>query len=115
MNIPFLVFPKVIKTIDVSLWGNIHEKHEYDVINEAAPPGDEYSALHYYDKGAGKNVMKWLSAEISDEVKNISLTDEIGNMTKSIAIKQKDNIQLNIIPRFSMFGGHKNFWNIQYD
>lgn len=45
MNTPFLTFPKVTKTIDVSLWGNIHEKHEIDAINEGAFPEDEYTGL----------------------------------------------------------------------
>ena len=106
MNSPFSVFTKYAKTLSVSLWGNIHENNVLTIKNEGASLDGEYSNVDFNpsDYKTGKNVIRWISAELPGELSGLSISDEIGNVTKAQAKKRDDKIMLNIIPRFPIFG-----------
>lgn len=107
-----MIFPTVQKKIDLSFWGNIHESTELHAVNEGAELDEEFSNIHYFENESGKNALKWIAAELSDDIRNLSITDEVGNVTKPIATKESDHIKLHLIPRYTLYGKWKSFWNI---
>lgn len=99
----------------MSLWGNIHEENKIDVQNDGAELDEEFSNVLFFEKDSGKNSIRYISGSLSDEIFNLSITDEVGNLTRAVAEKKEENIDLHIVPRFALYGKWKSFWDIQFD
>lgn len=116
MNKPFDVFERAERFVEVSLWGNIREVNNLYLKNEAAALDGEYSTIDYSPQNlqSGKNSLRWLTAKLNGGIHGLSIMDEVGNVTRPMARRVKDDIELILVPRFSLFGGWKSSFFIEF-
>lgn len=117
MNNAFDIFTSYKRDLDISLWGNIKETNKIDITNKGAELDGEFSNIDFIptDPQTGKNSLRWMTTQLPGELSGLSITDEIGNVTKPIAHKRDNSIVLNLIPRFPLFGKWKSSWFISYN
>lgn len=117
MNKPFDIFLNTEREIYLSMWGNVYENNKFYAMNQAAEIDGEYSNVDFFagDFNTGKNSLRWISTNLPGELWGLSITDEVGNVTKPHAAKAGDSIKLNLIPRFALFGGWKSNWFVSYN
>lgn len=117
LNKPFDIFSRVERFIEVSLWGNIRETNNLYLINECADLDGEYSTIDFNpgNFNSGKNALRWLQTRLDGAVHGLSIRDEVGNVTNPVAKRVGDQIDLILIPRFSLFGGWKSNFFIEFN
>lgn len=117
MDHPISSITKYKKTINVSLWGNIHESNQFELINDGVKLSGEFSNvdMKFNDPNQMKHIIKFLRTNLPAELSGLSISDEIGNVTKPKAFHKEDNIELILIPRFPLFGGWKSNFNIEFN
>jgi len=54
-NTPFVIFTEIVKTIEVSHWGNIYVEESYKLENQGAEFKGEYSRVDFspHDRNTG--------------------------------------------------------------
>jgi len=116
-NTPFVIFTEVIKTIEVSHWGNINVQESYKLANEGAEFKGEYSRVDFspHDRNTGKNALRGLSARYPVHAWGMHYRDEVGNVSTSRAWRDGQHVNLQITPRFAIFGGWSSNWVISYN
>jgi len=116
-NTPFTVFKKVVKTIEVSHWGNIHIEESYQLANEGAEFKGEYSRIDFNPSSGhtGKNSLKQLYAHYPHDAWGMDYRDEVGNISTSRAVRESDHVGIQITPRYPIFGGWRANWEISYN
>ena len=117
MNKPFDLFLRTERTVSLSMWGNVKEENRFFAMNQGATLDGEYSNIDFHagDFATGKNALRWITTRLPADIWGLSIFDEVGNITKPVAYKEKGSIKLNLIPRFSLFGGWKANWFINYN
>lgn len=117
LNKPFDIFSKVERFVEVSLWGNILETNNLYLTNESAELDGEYSTIDFNPANfnTGKNALRWLQTRLDGAVHGLSIRDEVGNVTNPVAKRVGDQIDLILIPRFSLFGGWKSNFFIEFN
>lgn len=118
-NTPFVVFKKVVISIEVSHWGNIVIDGSYKIANEGALLTGEYGRVDYsqYKQNSGKSALKSLNADLPYNSWGVYYTDEIGNISTSNAWRDHSNkeVKIELRPRFAIFGGWKSNWHLGYN
>uniref|UniRef100_A0A8D8WKG3 Dolichyl-diphosphooligosaccharide--protein glycosyltransferase subunit 1 n=2 Tax=Cacopsylla melanoneura TaxID=428564 RepID=A0A8D8WKG3_9HEMI len=107
-NAPFLVVTKLVRQVEVSHWGNIAVEESISLKHEGAKLKGPFSRYDYQrDSAHGiKSFKTILPAAASDAY----YRDEIGNISTSNIRDVADFIELDLRPRFPLFGG----WRTQY-
>ena len=115
-NKPLTVFNYAIKTFQVSHWGNIAVKEEYQIENIGAKLIGEFGRIDY-DEGltGGKNALKSIRATLPLRSWGLWYRDEIGNVSTSNARRELNNVDLLLTPRFPILGGWKSNFDIGYN
>jgi oligosaccharyltransferase complex subunit alpha (ribophorin I) len=116
-NTPFVVFKEVTKVIEVSHWGNINIQEFYKLANEGAAFKGEYSKVDFsiHNRNSGKNALRALPAKYPVHAWGMHYRDEVGNISTSRAWRDSSNVNLQIQPRFAIFGGWSHNWEISYN
>lgn len=116
-NEPLRVMNYAIKTFQVSHWGNIAVKEEYQLENIGAKLIGEFGRVDYDDYGSrgGKNALKSISATLPLRSWGLWYRDEIGNISTSNAKREWNNVALTLFPRFPILGGWKSNYDIGYN
>jgi len=73
---------------------------------------DEYNFL---TNSIGKNALRGLSARYPVHAWGMHYRDEVGNISTSRAWRDSSNVNLQITPRFVIFGGWSSNWVISYN
>ncbi|KAI5742418.1 hypothetical protein M8J77_007082 [Diaphorina citri] len=107
-NSPFLVVTRLVRQIEVSHWGNIAVEEHIHLKHDGAKLKGTFSRYDYQrDSAHGiKSFKTILPAAASDAY----YRDEIGNISTSNIRDVADFIELDLRPRFPLFGG----WRTQY-
>ena len=115
-NKPLTVFNYAIKTFQVSHWGNIAVKEEYQIENIGAKLIGEFGRIDY-DEGmtGGKNALKSIRATLPLRSWGLWYRDEIGNVSTSNARRELNSVDLLLTPRFPILGGWKSNFDIGYN
>jgi len=89
---------KLIKTIEVSHWGNIYISEWYELTNEGATFSGEFSRVDYnnWRSDTGKNALRNIRAKLPVHAWGVHYRDEIGNVSTSRASRQSDHVLLEI-------------------
>lgn len=114
----FETLTKAVKIVEISMWGNLKFDYDFRILNEAAVLDGELSNIDYqpHMTNSGKNSMKQNRLFLPRDIWRLSLTDEVGNLTRAIAnYRNEQEIDLVIIPRFSLFGGWRSTYWITYN
>lgn len=109
-------FNTVEKSFEISHWGNIAIEEKYFLENVGAKLEGEFGRVDYDDHGlkGGKNALRSLEELLPLRANNLWFRDDIGNVSTSTAVREWDNVKLEIEPRFPLLGGWKTTFMVGY-
>ena len=115
-NFSLVVFNYVEKFHEVSHWGNIAVEEKYQIENIGAKLDGEFGRIDFDEDGVkgGKNALRALFTKLPLRANNLWYRDEIGNVSSSRAMRDWDDVKLDIEPRFPLLGGWKNNYMTGY-
>ncbi|KAJ1397719.1 Ribophorin I [Sesbania bispinosa] len=115
-NQPFAVAKELVREIEISHWGNVQITEHYNLIHAGAQSKGEFSRLDYqarpYVRGA--SAFRRLVAKLPPRAHSVYYRDEIGNISTSSLWGDLKKTELEIEPRYPMFGGWKTAFTIGY-
>jgi oligosaccharyltransferase complex subunit alpha (ribophorin I) len=117
-NKPFAKFSSVIREIEVSHWGNINVEEIFELKHAGAALKGGFSRLDYSAQKPAQSSPSFrrLKSYLPILATNIYYRDQIGNIsTSDIIVNEKySELELEIQPRFPLFGGWQTQFYIGY-
>jgi len=108
-NSPFLAVVDMKRIIEVSHWGNIAVEESFHLRHLGAELKGSFSRYDYQRTPAPTSI-KSFKAVLPAAASDVYYRDEIGNISTSNMLVQHDSVELELKPRFPLFGG----WQTQY-
>lgn len=114
-NTPFLTVTQMTRVIELSHWGNIAVEETYDLVHSGAILKGSFSRYDYQRNQDGINSVKAFKTLLPASAKDVYYRDEIGNISTSHLHETEDGVELELRPRFPLFGGWKTNYYIGYN
>lgn len=114
-NSPFLTVTEMTRVIEVSHWGNIAIEETYDVVHSGALLKGAFSRYDYQRNQDGISSVKSFKTILPASAKDVYYRDEIGNISTSHLRETDEGVELELRPRFPLFGGWKTHYYIGYN
>ena len=120
-NNPFLSVNNLVRTIEVSHWGNIAVEETIDLYHAGAKLKGPFSRFDYMRKQGGSSSVKSFKTLLPSAAADVYYRDEIGNIsTSNLRLPGKKNrdtdpVELELRPRFPLFGGWKTHYTVGYN
>ncbi|KAL6996000.1 Dolichyl-diphosphooligosaccharide--protein glycosyltransferase subunit 1A [Sarracenia purpurea var. burkii] len=115
-NQPFAVAQELVREIEISHWGNVQVTEHYNLIHGGSQIMGEFSRLDYQARPhiRGASAFRYLVAKLPPRAHSIYYRDEIGNISTSHLWGDSKKTQLEIEPRYPLFGGWRTSFTIGY-
>ncbi|XP_033102895.1 dolichyl-diphosphooligosaccharide--protein glycosyltransferase subunit 1-like [Anneissia japonica] len=113
-NNAFLTITSMTRVVEVSHWGNIAVEETFDIRHVGAKLKGSFSRYDYQRSQEGASVKSYktiLPASATD----VYYRDEIGNISTSHLVEHDEYIELELRPRFPLFGGWKTHYYMGYN
>ncbi|ALC39207.1 CG33303 [Drosophila busckii] len=108
---PFLTVNSLDRTIEVSHWGNIAVKESIQITHSGAKLKGSFSRYDFQKDGrSGQSAVKSYKTYLPASAFCVYYRDTNGNISTSNMNLQQDYVDLDLRPRFPLFGG----WKTQY-
>lgn len=115
-NSPFLTVTNMVRTIEVSHWGNIAVEEHIDILHTGAKLKGSFSRFDYQrEPNSGINSIKNFKTILPAAARDVYYRDDIGNISTSNMYVRHDSVELTLRPRFPLFGGWKTRYVIGYN
>ncbi|XP_047488055.1 dolichyl-diphosphooligosaccharide--protein glycosyltransferase subunit 1-like [Penaeus chinensis] len=114
-NSPFLTVTNLERVIELSHWGNIAVEETIDVLHTGAKLKGSFSRYDFQREHNTYSSVKSFKTIIPASAKDVYYRDEIGNISTSHMRIQDDAVELDLRPRFPLFGGWKTHYKIGYN
>ncbi|KAL0132295.1 hypothetical protein PUN28_000228 [Cardiocondyla obscurior] len=115
-NNKFLTVTRVERIIEISHWGNIAVEEHIDLLHTGALLKGPFSRYEYArESKSGQASIQSFDTILPAAASDIYYRDEIGNISTSHTRIKKDSVELNLRPRFPLFGGWKTRYTIGYN
>lgn len=115
-NNKFLTVTRLERTIEISHWGNIAVEEHIDLLHTGAFLKGAFSRYDYArESKSGQASIQSFDTILPAAASDIYYRDEIGNISTSHTRVKKDSVELNLRPRFPLFGGWKTRYTIGYN
>ncbi|XP_076607622.1 dolichyl-diphosphooligosaccharide--protein glycosyltransferase subunit 1 [Chaetodon auriga] len=115
-NTPFLTISSITRTIEVSHWGNIAVEETIDLRHTGAVLKGPFSRYDYQRQSdSGISSVKSFKTILPASAQDVYYRDEIGNISTSHLQVLDDSVEVEIRPRFPLFGGWKTHYIIGYN
>ncbi|XP_049805250.1 dolichyl-diphosphooligosaccharide--protein glycosyltransferase subunit 1 [Schistocerca nitens] len=115
-NAPFLTVTNLLRTIEVSHWGNIAVEETIDLLHTGATLKGPFSRYEYQREAqSGLSSVKSFKTILPAAATDAYYRDEIGNISTSHMKVLSDSVELDLRPRFPLFGGWKTHYTIGYN
>ncbi|XP_068576453.1 dolichyl-diphosphooligosaccharide--protein glycosyltransferase subunit 1 [Cebidichthys violaceus] len=115
-NSPFLTISSIIRTIEVSHWGNIAVEETIDLRHTGAILKGPFSRYDYQRQSdSGISSVKSFKTILPASAQDVYYRDEIGNISTSHLQVLEDSVEVEVRPRFPLFGGWKTHYMIGYN
>ncbi|XP_040890698.1 dolichyl-diphosphooligosaccharide--protein glycosyltransferase subunit 1 [Toxotes jaculatrix] len=115
-NTPFLTISSITRTIEVSHWGNIAVEETIDLRHTGAILKGPFSRYDYQRQSdSGISSVKSFKTILPASAQDVYYRDEIGNISTSHLQVLDDSVEVEIRPRFPLFGGWKTHYIIGYN
>jgi oligosaccharyltransferase complex subunit alpha (ribophorin I) len=114
-NRPFLTVTQLTRTIELSHWGNIAVEEVVDMYHSGAKLKGPFSRFEYQRNQGGASSIKSFKTVLPASARDVYYRDEIGNISTSNLREMPDSVELDIRPRFPLFGGWKTHYTIGYN
>lgn len=113
---PFLTVTRLRRTIEVSHWGNIAVEEAIDILHTGAELKGSFSRYDFQkDSRVGQSSVKSYKTLIPASAVGVYYRDTNGNISTSSMKILKDSIELDLRPRFPLFGGWKTHYTLGYN
>ncbi|XP_068663490.1 dolichyl-diphosphooligosaccharide--protein glycosyltransferase subunit 1B-like [Aristolochia californica] len=115
-NHPFAVIEELVREVEVSHWGSLQITELYQLFHAGARHGGGFSRVEYQSRQStsGVSSFKHLLAILPPRVESVYYRDEIGNISSSHLRTDAQKSQLEIEPRYPLFGGWRATFTIGY-
>ncbi|KAI4346327.1 hypothetical protein L6164_007234 [Bauhinia variegata] len=115
-NHPFAVVEELEREVEISHWGSLQVTERYRLSHGGARHKGVFSRVEYQTRpgAAGASSFKHLLARLPPRVHSVYYRDEIGNISSSHLRSDFLKSELEIEPRFPLFGGWKATFVIGY-
>ncbi|CAJ1976751.1 unnamed protein product [Sphenostylis stenocarpa] len=115
-NNPFAVVEELEREIEISHWGSIQVTERYSLVHAGAQHKGVFSRVEYQTRpgGTGVSSFKNLLAKLPPRVHSVYYRDGIGNISTSHLRTDSRKSELEIEPRYPLFGGWKATFVIGY-
>ncbi|XP_028853667.1 LOW QUALITY PROTEIN: dolichyl-diphosphooligosaccharide--protein glycosyltransferase subunit 1-like [Denticeps clupeoides] len=115
-NTPFLTISSITRTIEVSHWGNIAVEETIDLRHTGADLKGPFSRYDYQRQSdSGISSIKSFKTILPASAQDVYYRDEIGNISTSHLQVLEDSVEVEVRPRFPLFGGWKTHYLIGYN
>lgn len=114
-NSPFLTVTKLKRTIEISHWGNIAVEEVLDIMHTGAKLKGSFSRYDYQRSQDGLSSIKSFKTVLPSSARDVYYRDEIGNISTSSMRSLVDSVEVELRPRFPLFGGWKTHYFIGYN
>lgn len=114
-NSPFLVVTELDRLLEVSHWGNIAVEETVDVRHNGALLKGPFSRYDYQRNQDGVSSIKAFKTSLPASARDVYYRDEIGNISTSNLRELDDSVEVELRPRFPLFGGWKTHYVLGYN
>lgn len=114
-NSPMLVVSNLLRVIEVSMWGNIAVEETVDVRHNGAQLKGSFSRYEFQRENSGISGVKNFKTLLPAAAKDVYYRDDIGNISTSHMKVMDDAVELDLRPRFPLFGGWKTHYFVGYN
>jgi len=114
-NSPMLVVSRLERVIEVSMWGNIAIEETIDVAHKGAALKGSFSRYEFQRENSGVSSVKNFKTLLPAAAKDVYYRDDIGNISTSHMKVMDDAVELDLRPRFPLFGGWKTHYVTGYN
>jgi oligosaccharyltransferase complex subunit alpha (ribophorin I) len=115
-NGPFLTVEALDRLIEISHWGNIAVEEHVHVKHTGATLKGSYSRFDYQRiPNSGISSVKSFKTLLPAAAADVYYRDEIGNISTSNLRVDEDYVELELRPRFPLFGGWQTRYYIGYN
>eukprot|EP00271_Cylindrocystis_brebissonii_P021186 TRINITY_DN7440_c0_g1_i1.p1 TRINITY_DN7440_c0_g1~~TRINITY_DN7440_c0_g1_i1.p1 ORF type:complete len:638 (+),score=127.24 TRINITY_DN7440_c0_g1_i1:50-1915(+) len=106
------VVEKMVREIEISHWGNVYVTEDYLVKHVGAKQKKGFSRIDYQTNpgGSGVNALRGLVAILPPRAHSVYFRDEIGNVSTSNLKSDLQRTELELAPRYPLFGG----WSVAF-
>lgn len=113
---PFLTVTKLERVIEVSHWGNIAVEETIDIVHSGAALKGSFSRYDYQkDSRSNQACVKSYKTLLPAAATGVYYRDTNGNISTSAMRVLKDSVELDLRPRFPLFGGWKTHYTLGYN
>lgn len=115
-NTPFIAVTHLLRTIELSPWTqSISIVNQVKVLHVGAKLSGSFSRIDYQrDHSNGLSAVRNLAAELPKTAFDIFFRDGIGNISTSDVRHTTTKTQVNVKPRFPLFGGWATDFSLGY-
>jgi oligosaccharyltransferase complex subunit alpha (ribophorin I) len=115
-NTPFISVTHLLRTVELSPWTqSISVVNQVKVAHVGAKLSGPFSRIDYQrDPSNGMSAVRNLAAELPKTASNIFFRDGIGNISTSNVRYTSGKTQVNVKPRFPLFGGWATDFSLGY-
>ncbi|KAK9168796.1 hypothetical protein Syun_000936 [Stephania yunnanensis] len=115
-NHPFAVVEELLREVEISHWGSIQITEHYKLVHAGARHRGVFSRVEYQSRPSisGVSSFKHLLARLPPRVHSVYYRDGIGNISSSHLRIDSKKSELEIEPRYPLFGGWKSTFVIGY-
>jgi oligosaccharyltransferase complex subunit alpha (ribophorin I) len=115
-NGPFLTVASLDRLIEISHWGNVAVEEHIHVKHTGAVLRGSYSRFdHQRVPNSGASSVKSFKTILPAAAADVYYRDEIGNISTSNLRVDEDYVELELRPRFPLFGGWQTRYYIGYN
>ncbi|EDW28408.1 GL19179 [Drosophila persimilis] len=113
---PFLTVNTLERTIELSHWGNIAVKEEIQLTHAGAKLKGSFSRYDFQKEGrSDHSAVKSYKTYLPASASGVYYRDTNGNISTSNMNLVRDFIELELRPRFPLFGGWKTKYTLGYN
>ena len=115
-NHPFAVVEELVREVEISHWGNVYVTENYRLGNEGARLKGSFSRYDYQARpgASGAASFRHLLARLPVHAHSVYYRDEIGNISTSHLRSDFRKTELELEPRYPLFGGWKVVFTLGY-
>lgn len=115
-NNKFLTVTRLERNIEISHWGNIAVEEHIDLLHTGALLKGSFSRYEFArEPKSWEASIQSFDTILPAAASDIYYRDEIGNISTSHTRIKKDSVELNLRPRFPLFGGWKTKYIVGYN
>ncbi|BFZ08868.1 hypothetical protein BsWGS_11907 [Bradybaena similaris] len=114
-NSPFLTVTYLERLVEVSHWGNIAVEEHVDIRHTGATLKGPFSRFDYQRQQDGYASVKHFKTSLPASAHDVYYRDEIGNISTSNLRETDEYVEVELRPRFPLFGGWKTKYILGYN